>query len=403
MYTCGECTRLYICTFLSDFTALHATHKANLIKTPLHPMSIYPIGGVVNSYQLTSLNLLIGHVQPKPEYERELLSLKDGGTVGIDWLASPFRHDVNTPIVILQHGLCGHTYSHYMKGQPEVLTQAGLYVASFVARGCGGVPLTTPETFTASRTNDFREVVQYISKTYPGRKIAAVGYSLGAGLLLKYLGEEGENCIISAAVAISPAYDFHDRTHLFTKYERMGMVNGLINLVKNHEGFLKNHPDSCLDWNGMMNCRTVREFDQAAIVGKPPNEGSNRVGMDAYGTSSPDKLTGNRHKRDFLHFATVDDYYTASSSKHYIQCITIPTLAISSKDDFLSAHTSVPTKSELIGTGMCVLMTPHGGHVSFSDCFGNAYGPASCWSDRVSAAWIKSCTITVPVAEEIKV
>jgi predicted alpha/beta-fold hydrolase len=87
----------------------------------------------------------------------------------------------NMPIVILQHGLCGHTYSHYMKGQPEVLTSAGLYVVSFVARGCGGVPLTTPETFTAARTSDFRAVVQYIADKYPGRKIAAVGYSLGAG------------------------------------------------------------------------------------------------------------------------------------------------------------------------------------------------------------------------------
>jgi hypothetical protein len=47
-------------------------------------------------------------------------------------------------------------------------------------------------------------------------------------LLLKYLGEEGQNCLVSAAVAISPAYDFHDRTHLFAKYERMGMVKGYV-------------------------------------------------------------------------------------------------------------------------------------------------------------------------------
>jgi predicted alpha/beta-fold hydrolase len=118
---------------------------------------------------------------PKPEYDRELLKLKDGGTVGLDWLQAPGKDDSNVPIVILQHGLCGHTYSHYMKGQPEVLTEAGLYVCSFVARGCGGVPLTTPETFTAARTNDFRAVVQYIAHKYPDRKIAAVGYSLGAG------------------------------------------------------------------------------------------------------------------------------------------------------------------------------------------------------------------------------
>jgi len=224
-------------------------------------------------------------------------------------------------------------------------------------------------------------------------------------LLLKYLGEEGQNCPLSAAVAISPAYDFHDRTHLFAKYERMGMVKGLVNLVKNHQDFLQHHKQSCLDWDGMVNSRTVRDFDQAAIVGRPPNRGSARVGMEAYGTSSPDKLTGNRREREFLHFATVDDYYTASSCKHYIRCITTPTLAISARDDFLSAHTSVPTKTEDIGIGMCVLTTPHGGHVSFSDRFGCAAGsgPASCWSDRVSAAWIHTCCTTGTKIEKIEV
>jgi predicted alpha/beta-fold hydrolase len=57
--------------------------------------------------------------------------------------------------------------------------------------------------------------VNTIKSKYPNRKICAIGFSLGAGLLLKYLGEEGENCPRSSVVAISPSFDFHVRGSQF--------------------------------------------------------------------------------------------------------------------------------------------------------------------------------------------
>jgi predicted alpha/beta-fold hydrolase len=326
----------------------------------------------------------------KPEYDRELLVLGDGGTVALDFMRAPGKDDTNVPLVLLQHGLCGHTYSHYMKGLPGRLVENGMYVVSFVARGCGGVSLTTPETFTAARTADFRAVVQYLQKKYPGRKISAVGYSLGAGILLKYLGEEGSGCPLSAAVAISAAFDFHDRTPLFRKYERMGLVAGLIHLANQHKHILQNNPESFLDWEGMIGAKTIREFDQAAIVGRAPVQRRShaRFGMESHG--SPDKLTGRSEDRAFLHFATVDDYYTASSSIRYTHLIQTPTLAINARDDFLAAYSSVPGELGRVGSGLCVVLTPHGGHVSFPEAPWAGHGLGSSWSDRAAAAWIRS-------------
>ncbi len=144
------------------------------------------------------------------------------------------------------------------------------------------------------------------------------------------------------------------------------MLQGLIDLVKKHRDFLQHHPQSRLDWSGMLNAKTIRDFDQAAIVGKP--------------NSAEDKA--------FLHFPTVDAYYTASSAKHYTHRICRPTLTINSEDDHISSVMSVPTDLSQIGSGMAVLRTANGSHVSFSDACWKAYGVNSTWSDRAAAAWL---------------
>lgn len=58
-------------------------------------------------------------------------------------------------------------------------------VVVMVARGCGGVPLTTPEGFHAARISDFEYALQEIQRQRPRDRLYAAGFSLGAGLLAK--------------------------------------------------------------------------------------------------------------------------------------------------------------------------------------------------------------------------
>lgn len=183
-------------------------------------------------------------------YEREILALEDGGTVALDWRMGESRLSVDVPVVIIQHGLCGHSQSSYVKSMIAQLESQGFYVVVFVARGCGRVPLTTPETFNASRTSDFKSVVQHVTLQCPGRDIHSVGFSLGAGLLLKYLGEHGKNSGLRSAVAISPSFDFHIKTGFFGRFSSIA-VKGLIKYAKVHREFLEDHPCSLLDWDGV--------------------------------------------------------------------------------------------------------------------------------------------------------
>lgn len=45
-------------------------------------------------------------------------------------------------------------------------------------------------------------MVAHVQKQYPGCFLCAAGWSLGANILVKYLGEEGQETPVNAAVAM---------------------------------------------------------------------------------------------------------------------------------------------------------------------------------------------------------
>lgn len=48
-----------------------------------------------------------------------------------------------------------------------------------------------------------------MAKTYPaGTRFAGIGFSLGGGILARYVGEKGTDCPLIAGVAVSACMDF---------------------------------------------------------------------------------------------------------------------------------------------------------------------------------------------------
>lgn len=121
-------------------------------------------------------------------YNRELLVVGDGGTVGLDWI-NPECLDKSgcvaattattagaaadagggKPVVILVHGLCGSTESSYIIYAAKAYAAQGYEVVSFVSRGCGKLALSTPLTFTASNFTDLGSAIDHVSCTRAGR------------------------------------------------------------------------------------------------------------------------------------------------------------------------------------------------------------------------------------------
>ena len=130
------------------------------------------------------------------------------------------------PLVVLIHGLTGCEDSIHVRASARSLLRAGFPVLRLNLRGAGPTVGLCHEQYHAGRTEDFRAVLEQLPDRPARHGVAAVGYSLGGGMLLKYLGEEGRSAPLCAAAAVSVPIDlsaacsrFHrPRNWLYKRY-----------------------------------------------------------------------------------------------------------------------------------------------------------------------------------------
>jgi hypothetical protein len=65
------------------------------------------------------------------------------------------------------------------------------------------VPLTSPQFYGLSHTDDLRQAIYYIAHRYPNAPLLGIGFSLGANILTRYVAEEGESCRLVSACALA--------------------------------------------------------------------------------------------------------------------------------------------------------------------------------------------------------
>jgi predicted alpha/beta-fold hydrolase len=96
-------------------------------------------------------HIIRGALQVELSLVRELLTLSDGGTVGLDWVDQKPASSSTTPLVILFHGICGNSEDSHVVYAARALRREGFNVVTLISRGCGGVPLTTPASFNVCK------------------------------------------------------------------------------------------------------------------------------------------------------------------------------------------------------------------------------------------------------------
>lgn len=122
------------------------------------------------------------------------------------------------PMLVVLHGLSGGSHEEYLRQVLAPLSAKNSWQICVVnSRGCSQSKITSGVLYNARTTWDVRQVVKWLETTFPNRPLFGIGFSLGANmlatvcytsdteafansLLLKYLGEEGENCKLKAAV-----------------------------------------------------------------------------------------------------------------------------------------------------------------------------------------------------------
>lgn len=159
----------------------------------------------------------------------ERLKMKDGGLTGLAWSGiRNYDKKEKKPIAVVFHTISGDEQD--MKSiVKHIREQLDWIVVVCIRRGHGDLPLLTPRIDTMGSTSDLKEQLASIQKKFPGSPLFGVGISAGSGLLARYLGEEGRKSKLSAAVAISPAYDiekaFHRVHPVYSKIMGQRLIN----------------------------------------------------------------------------------------------------------------------------------------------------------------------------------
>ena len=141
------------------------------------------------SGSLQTLYFAIRHKLEKNDwgvkYERQLVKLKDGGQLSLDWPIPPEKFTVknSTPIVAILSGLAGGRDDSYVAKLIEESFSRGCQPLLLNERGLSQTPTTTPKLYSGDVPEDVHEAMLAIKTKFPTNPIYGVGLSLGANIL----------------------------------------------------------------------------------------------------------------------------------------------------------------------------------------------------------------------------
>eukprot|EP00898_Chlorokybus_atmophyticus_P005391 jgi/Chlat1/5853/Chrsp4S06235 len=304
---------------------------------------------------------------PHIRYRRECLTMPDGGTVALDWPSEEdtFRSiwmDVadTAPLLVLLPGLTGGSHDAYVRHQVAVAQDNGYRAVVFNSRGCADSPVTTAQFYSASFTEDLRGVLRHVRGLFPNAPLIAVGWSLGANILTRYLGQEGERTPLLAAVSLCNPFDLvlADAGFQvgFNKVYDRRLARSLRNIFTQHLDLWQGVTGD-FDVQKALTCRSIRDFDDAIT----------RV---SFGYSS------------------VAEYYADSSSKHAIPNIRIPLLCLQAENDPIAPIEGTPIEAIEANPNTILGVSPGGGHLGW--CAGPDGPFGEPWSDRVVIEFINA-------------
>lgn len=286
-----------------------------------------------------------------PVMTRERWELRDGDFLDLDVGPEPRE---GAPLALVLHGLEGSSRRRYVLSACRELLAAGVRPVAMNFRGCSGEMNRRPRFYHSGETGDPTFVLQGLRRAFPGRKVGALGFSLGGNALLKLLGERPDGGIelVDAAAVVSVPFDLAQGSdlleqtfmgRLYTRY----FMRSLLPKVRAKAPALAKH----MDVEAALRTRSLRQFDDVATA---PLHG----------------------------FKDADDYYAASSSAGFLAAIRTPTLVIHSLDDPFLPPAAVPRAALEGNPAFTPLLTDRGGHVGFLE--GSPVAPVF-WAEEQAA------------------
>ena len=233
-------------------------------------------------------------------------------------------------------------------------------------RGCARDPENTwtwipnrrPRLYHSGETGDPDFVIRLLARRHPSEALVAIGVSVGGNILLKWLGENPEQTVLSAVVTISVPYDLAAASrHMETKVGRYYLKWFLPTLREKMLHLAARFPEvrEIMDIEAANRAIDFHPFDQAATA---PIHG----------------------------FDGADDYYERCSSLRFIDRIRTPTLCLSARDDPFLPPRILDELAKTPSPSVEVSVTPTGGHVGWVS--GRHPGKIHYWAEEKALGWL---------------
>lgn len=143
-------------------------------------------------------------------YKRKIFEAEDptyAGTFAVDFVSDPYGgsganlpprttfftdeefsgigSSDSKPMLVTLHGLSGGSHELYLRHvlAPLVSKSGGWEACVVNSRGCAMSKITSSVLYNARATWDVRQVVRWLTKTFPNRPLFGIGFSLGANIL----------------------------------------------------------------------------------------------------------------------------------------------------------------------------------------------------------------------------
>jgi predicted alpha/beta-fold hydrolase len=301
------------------------------------------------------------------DIEREVLPTPDGDTVILDHLSGQERRDTSTPRLLILHGLEGSSFSSYAQSMLSICQRMGIRGTAFNFRSCARrlddrrtwIPNGRPRLYHSGETADLDHIVRTLQKREPETQLIAVGVSLGGNVLLKWLGEHGDQDTIVAAATISVPYDLGaGARNLRTTTGRIYFRHFLSTLLPKLAHLQATFPElrDRIDLDAARRSRDFVAYDEAATA---PLHG----------------------------FDGAEDYYRRSNSIGFVDRISTPTLCVNAADDPFLPRSVLDEVRERASESVEFKFTDAGGHVGF--VAGRSPLSQYSWAEEFVMSWLR--------------
>ncbi|MBP5672085.1 MAG: alpha/beta fold hydrolase [Lentisphaeria bacterium] len=264
-------------------------------------------------------------------YEREPFNTPDDDVIQLDW--SKVGSD---RLLIINHGLCGHTHRHYVLSLVKAFNANGWDCMAWNYRGTSKEQNKQLKFTTNNSTDELGWLVNHAIDKGHYRKIALSGYSMGGNIATLYLSREAERVppqVIGGAVFCA-AIDLHGCTisldNPFNRIYTKHFLKKLIALARaKHEQF----PDK-VDLSNIDGIKTFHDYD-------------------------------NRFTAPLVGFKDADDYYTTASASRYLEKLKLPLLMVNPKNDPFLGGDCYPVEFAKKSDKLFLEIPDSGGHCGF--------------------------------------